>query len=312
MNSAGRVLIIFLLIISILLLSTTALFIFFFQKEIEKRKSVEVNLSESMERITDLEEELSKLKKQNTLLENKNKEADDRINSLLDELDLQEGLRDELKSEILSLKKEMDKQGKVKEQLDEKLASTVKGFEKKIISLESNLKSAVQEKESCAQQVKQLQEENNQLQNKIDELKKKLKEANTRVARISKQISASSTDMANLKKDIKEANRQSKAIDIGVRGLKKQSGPENGEEKNVKHIRDGRIINVDRVAEFVVIDLGKKDGIKEGTVLAVYRDNNYLGDIKVTRLQLEMAAADLVPPFSIRKIRKNDKVVVKR
>ena len=35
---------------------------------------------------------------------------------------------------------------------------------------------------------------------------------------------------------------------------------------------------------------------------------NYLGDIKVTRLQDEMSAADLLPPFSSQTVRKNDQV----
>jgi hypothetical protein len=43
----------------------------------------------------------------------------------------------------------------------------------------------------------------------------------------------------------------------------------------------------------------------------VFRGNEYLGDIKATRVQDEMSAADIVPPLSSKGISKNDTVVLK-
>ena len=48
-----------------------------------------------------------------------------------------------------------------------------------------------------------------------------------------------------------------------------------------------------------------------GQKVAVYQNDEYLGDVEVTRLQPEMAAADLVPPLSIKSVKKNDQVKVK-
>jgi hypothetical protein len=44
--------------------------------------------------------------------------------------------------------------------------------------------------------------------------------------------------------------------------------------------------------------------------MSVYRGDEYLGDVRVSRVQEELSAADLIPPFSSRKVRKNDSVVL--
>ena len=74
----------------------------------------------------------------------------------------------------------------------------------------------------------------------------------------------------------------------------------------------GRVLSVDKETEFIIFDLGAKSGIKQGDVMSVLRGDDYLGDIKVSRVQDEMSAADLIPPFSSRMIRKNDTVVPKK
>lgn len=69
---------------------------------------------------------------------------------------------------------------------------------------------------------------------------------------------------------------------------------------------------MDLDTEFVIINLGEKDGVAISDMLSVYRGKDFLGDIKVTRVQPEMSAADLIPPFSSKKVRKNDQVVTKQ
>ena len=74
----------------------------------------------------------------------------------------------------------------------------------------------------------------------------------------------------------------------------------------------GKVLNVDPETEFLIFDLGAKNGIKQGDIMSVNRGSAYLGDVRVTRVQEEMSAADFVPPFSSKKVRKNDQVVPKK
>jgi hypothetical protein len=73
----------------------------------------------------------------------------------------------------------------------------------------------------------------------------------------------------------------------------------------------GHVLSIDTDAEFVVFNLGLNQGVKPDDLLSVYRGDEYLGDIKATRVQEEMSAADIIPPLSSREIRKNDTVVLK-
>ena len=74
----------------------------------------------------------------------------------------------------------------------------------------------------------------------------------------------------------------------------------------------GRVLSVDKENDFLIFNLGEKDGVKPGFLMSIYRGEDYLGDVKVSRVQSEMSAADFVPPFSSQKVRKNDQVVAKK
>ena len=60
----------------------------------------------------------------------------------------------------------------------------------------------------------------------------------------------------------------------------------------------GHVLSIDSDAQFVIFNLGAKQGVKVEDVLSVYRGDEYLGDVKATRVEDEMAAADIIPPLS--------------
>jgi len=80
---------------------------------------------------------------------------------------------------------------------------------------------------------------------------------------------------------------------------------------NPQNITKGYVLSVDTDVEFVVFNLGLKEGVKPDDLLSVFHGDQYLGDIKATRVQDEMSAADIIPPLSSRQIHKNDIVVLK-
>ena len=273
-NSSGKVLTVFLVIIAILLISLTAVSIFFFQKEIEKRKTIEVILERSKANEAKLDNELKVVKKENFLLQEKNKEADERINNLMDELDLQAGLREEIKRENADLKVQLMNEKKDHEALQKRVddGSLV---QEKVGDLNAKLTQAIN-------RGLELEQINQQLQEKVASLEQGLG-----------QTFNKEEPSAELK------NAQAK-VDLEKIVVVPQEIPE------------GRILSVDTDTEFVIVNLGEKDGLNIGTMLSVYRGKDFLGDIRVTRVQPEMSAADLIPPFSSRLVRKNDQVVSKQ
>jgi hypothetical protein len=274
-NSSGKIITVFLSIVAFLLISLTAISIFFFQKEIDRRKTAEIQLLASQNSMSRLEGELKESKKQTYLLEEKNKDADERINSLLDELELQEALKKEMKTETTTLKEQLDKEVKAKEDLRKQLLDDVAKAEQKVIELEAKLQAEI---------------------NRPQEVKTVTPEKETEEV-----ASSSVSEPVEEKKEIVPSTAEAeKDIDLDKIVVVPHEVPE------------GRVISVDTDTDFVIVNLGQDDGVELGNVMSIYRGNEYLGDIKVTRVQSEMLAADLIPPFSSRIVRKNDQVVIKQ
>lgn len=285
MNSSGKVLSIILIIIFVLLMSLTALSLFIWQKEIERRETTEGLLKESKASEAKLEEAVKDLKKQNFLLEEKNKEADERINALMDELELEEGLKEEMKTEINGLKTQIDELTNTKVQLDLQISQQKKDLEKQAADYEGQL-------ENIRNKNEELTKLNSSLESKKAELEEKLKTAVTG----SSAKTTKPTGGLELEPIVVSPDQPAKVEPKAEFPLRTS---------------EGRVLSVDVETEFVIVNLGEKDGIQMGQFLSVYRGKEYLGDVKVTRVQPEMSAADLVPPLSSRTIRKNDQVTKK-
>lgn len=56
----------------------------------------------------------------------------------------------------------------------------------------------------------------------------------------------------------------------------------------------GKIVAVNRKYNFIVVNIGKKDGLEEGTILIVHRGKNFVGKARVARVYDAMSAADLL------------------
>ena len=273
-NSSGKILTLFLVIIAVVLVSLTAISIFFFQKEIEKRTQAESEREEFRSQILKLENESKEIKKQAFLLDEKNKEADERINSLMDDLELEKGLREQMKVENLALKDQLDKATQEKTRAQEQLSSAKSSIDR-VSELEARLQAEIALKKDLQEQL---------------EVLKSSEAVITKAA----PIETPAPEVAPPVTQNKEGVDLEKIVVVPAK------------------TPEGRILSVDAETEFVILNLGEKDGLTLGNVLSVYRGKDYLGDVKVTRVQSEMAAADFIPPFSSRSARKNDQVVLKQ
>jgi len=316
MNSSGKVLTIFLVIIAILLISLTAISLFFFQKETNRRKLAETTLEEFQSEKINLEESLEEIKKKNFLLQAKNKEADERVNDLSDELDLEKGLREEVKieaealkvkvEEALASKESLAQVIESKEELHKKLTTDLTASAQKIKKLEAKLKVEIKRSKKLGKLYEQQQE----------------KISHAEEVQVLEVIRGAGVG------EISDKDADENMIGLGGVELEEIiviPGEEIAKNENDVDIRtsleetvgildevvEGRILSVDTETEFVIVSIGEMDGVEVGNVLSVYRGEDYVGEIRVTRLQPEMSAADLIPPFSIRSVKKNDQVKAK-
>jgi hypothetical protein len=283
MKNSSRTVLIFLILIVVVLVSGISISLYLLQKETQGRQTAEASLEVFKGKTAKLEASLKESQAQIEVLTGKNKDADDKINSLLDEIEIEKGLREEIKKENQKLKDDLAAEVKNKLELREKMTKDIEDAQAKL--------AEVQKKSSADK-------------SQIEDLQKKLADI----------------DIKN-----KDLEKQLKVLNEGITA--RQNRPEivpppgvNTEEKveldrivvTPETAKEGHVLNVDTETEFLIFDLGSKHGIKQGDIMSIYRGKVYLGDVRVTRVQEEMAAADFVPPFSSRKVHKNDQVVPKR
>jgi hypothetical protein len=283
MQKGGRTLFVFLFLVIVILISGVSISLFMLQKETQTRQATEQTVQDLTTRNTKIEAALKEARKQIEILDGKKKDADDRINSLLEEIDLEKGLNEKIKADNKKVRDDLEAETRSKLELRQKLI-------KEIGAIQSRLKEAEKRSQGHEEAVSGLQDKIADLEKKNMDLEQKLKEVNESAA--AKQVrseiipapAASMQDKVNLDRIVVT--------------------PETAKE--------GHVLNVDTETEFLIFDMGGKNGIKQGDIMSVYRGKSYLGDVRVTRVQEEMAAADFIPPFSSRKVRKNDQVVPKR
>jgi len=283
LNKAGKTLTIFIVLIIVLLISSTSIGFYLYHVEERLNKKTQADLDTSHASELHLQSQVKDLQTQLNLEEDKNKEDDAKINNLLDEQDLNEGLRTALKKENAGLKEQI-------ENLDEardKMKSDLDDATTKLAQYQQLLKNSDDKSKELESHLATLAQNNKDLQAKVDDLKSHMQPTD--------QLTADQ-QIANEVIPPSQANDKVQLDKIVV-------NPQNGTQ--------GHILSVDTDAEFVVFNLGMKQGVKPDDLLSVYSGQDYLGDVKATRVQDEMAAADIIPPLSAQEIRKNDTVILK-
>ncbi len=296
MNKSGKTLTIFLSVISVLLLSITAISVFFFIQEIQLRRTAEENLEQLKQVEAKLQKELTDTKKQVFLLEEKNKEANDKVEGLMEDLELEQGLREEMKKENREIKDSLEKEKQSREESLQQTQSQLDEAQKKIEALETQLKEVTEQSRA---------------------LEKQLQEAQSNSSAAPQPAPGAAPTPGDA--GAAEPAPMPQVIDIDQKS--EAVTPQNDQlGKNIdldkivvsnRNAAQGQVISVDQETDFVIVNLGEQDGIQKGSVLGIYRNNQYLGDVQVSRVLPEMAAADFIPPFSSDKIQKADQVVMK-
>jgi hypothetical protein len=280
-NKGGRTIFIFLGLIVVILISGVSIALFLLQKETQSRKAVEVSLEEARVRNAKVEAGLKDAEKQIDVLKGKNKDADEKINGLMEELDLDAALREEIKVENKKLKELIEAEGKSKVEMRQKLMADLAAVQVKLTEAEARAAGSVQESAGLKQKIDDLQKKNDLLESRLNSL--------------------NDGTGAAIRNEIIPVPGEggSDKVNLDTIVLTPESA------------REGKVLSVDSETEFLIFNLGAKHGMKPGDIMSVYRGKQYLGDVKVSRAQDEMCAADFIPPFSSRKVRKNDLVVPK-
>lgn len=317
-NKSGKTLIIFLSLILVVLVSGTAISLFMLQKETQEREAAQEQIALLEASQKKLNTELDDTKKQMYILQEKNKEADEKINNLLDDLELEEGLREQLKQENVKLKAALEEEAVNQKKLKETMSAELQEKESKIVEIQKQIDALMADKNIISGELEKVKKGKIDLESKIDLLEKEKSEALKQVEEQKKKLeelkSGKVSPTTNITPQAILPEEQSilrPNKEPAMQELVAQTKEVNLDPIVIGETPKGRVLSVDKQTEFLIFNLGLKDGVELGQVVGVYRGEMFLGDVKVSRVQEEMAAADFIPPFSSKKARKNDLVILR-
>lgn len=237
------------------------------------KQSLEGNISK-------LANENSSLRKQLEGLSGEKKKVEEQINLVNDKLNILSKEKEDLEKNISALAAELENEKQAKLQSQENM--------KPVIEENAALKSQVEDlnsrKDVLANQLAELQKKNKSLEDKFNEVDKLLKEKIAQVDSIKTRIAQAET--ISVPKVLKDASVELSPIIVRA-GQPRAPGlilQKTGVE--------GKILAVNNDNGFVVVDLGKAQGVNLGDVFKAYNNNKPVATLQVIQVRDNISACD--------------------
>lgn len=263
---------ILLIALTLIFLSAAAAGFYLYQKEHTKNIELEERIEELNIKQKITEAKFLEAQKVISTLEVKIKESVAQISELSDEIIKEKTAKDEVLSNLEKIKQEIEEQKAVKLDLENKLNQA----QDQVRSMQGKLVTLDSDKKDLEIKIKDLEE----------------KSQGVELGTIVVSPEAATTDNVKGKKKAK-AVKEIKEIAPAEKSL------------------EGKVLVVNKEYNFVVINLGSKDGVGLGQVFSIYLGNSYIGDVKVEKLHDNMAAAGFTSEDTKAKVKEGDKVIKK-
>jgi chromosome segregation ATPase len=200
----------------------------------------------------------------------------------------------------------------VQELLNEKLEFENKLTEtrKLISSLSQSLEQEKEEKLAFADKLGELEKEKESLQLKLEEYQEIKSNLDAKIQHLQKELEKQKEERQKfaqklayinqiLEDKMLEVTRLQQDLQIALQKIKKLSYQAKAEPVELPKIEiderlEGRVVSVDNERGFVVIDLGKRDGIKKGMQLKVYRNDKLIAKLEVMEVREVTSAAKIL------------------
>jgi archaellum component FlaC len=231
-----------------------------------------------------------RLTQKNEQLANELNKALQESKNLKDRLGNIERDLERITSEKDEIQRRLELVSREREELLERLSSFQQLQEE--VKLVKNENKSLRERLATLQdseaEIDNLRKENENLRQRIKEVKSLLKEKIV-MAGYAKEQEPETTEVA----------KASGSVDLPPIVVSSSSiSP----QVELPYALEGKILNVNREHEFVVIDLGRNKGLKQNMVFEVLRDGEPIGEVKVIQIREEIAACDIIEslrPFEL-------------
>ena len=152
------------------------------------------------------------------------------------------------------------------------------------------------------------------LQNDFDEINEKLAlydQAKKEVAEQKKRIEELVNDLEMTNTDLRETKRElAKLKTTAARRLPGGVLSGTGEPGGLNPDLAGKVLQVNREWNFVVIDVGRKDQVPENLRMLVARDDKLVAKLLISKVLGQVSVAEIMPEAMVSDVRVGDRVIM--
>ena len=267
-------------------------------------------LSKEKSKVTELQDKLDELSTKQRITENKLEESKKKIS------DMEVKLADS-QSQIDSLTKDLQQEKSANEEAQSKITQLSTDLEEQKNSrsdLEKKLDDAQNEVRKAQAELKDLNSQKADLEIKINELKKQAQGVELGKIVVSPEAAAAAP-APGAKKGLFNFGAKNKKPLISDKAEQvtaaKVASSDAQLEQSAMAATEGKVLVINKEYNFVVVNLGSKDGIEVGDVFSLYHNNQLVGDVKVEKVHDSMSAAGFSSADMQNKVSEGDKVVQK-
>jgi predicted RNase H-like nuclease (RuvC/YqgF family) len=204
--------------------------------------------------------------------------------------------------------------------------------QKSLSIIEAKLKDATSQIDALTSQLQQEKASKEEALSKMEQMKSDLDQQKESRSDLENKLSKAQDDLRTIQSKLSKIEAGKKALEMRIKELEAKSNVElgkivvspeaasakpltvlsavNNPESTAKGL-GGKVLVLNKEYNFVVINLGSKDGVVINDEFSVYQGNKNIGDVKVEKVQDTMSAAGFVSDKLKNMIKEGDKVVRK-
>ena len=206
-------------------------------------------------------------------------------------------------------KQELERKLQYNERLLDSISTEMVHEKNKIHQLQKDLAALKEENKDLRVEVKRLDRQRLAFAEKLSNLLEEKERLAARVDQAELTLNEKVSQMERMHHEFEELLKKVRAESSSIEPTKESvdlppivvsSSPEYEVSKPIS--LEGKILTVDEAHNFIVIDLGKANGVNEDMLFEVYREDKLLGKVGVIQLREEIAACDIIQadiPFKI-------------
>ena len=292
-----------------------------------------------LKKITNIQQEIEALRKkleekekENRVLKQRVQEENERAEKAIKELEQVKTSAKKAVEKMEILSKKLEEKEELKEMLTGYLAQErlkTKNKENEIRKLKEEIEKLKVEKEKIKEKLAKAKEEIEKKEAEKDELKEKMMKLADMVKRKIDKIDKLNSQLAIVLDDARQAvSRELDSIELstivvtGGKTPKIVMKTKNGEKIELKdiatdkktkkkYLANGKVLVVNRKLNFVVINYGENDGVKEGMKFGIYKKGEELiATIRIIETRDEISAGEILTVNEGEKIKVGNKVIL--